>query len=174
MEIFIKDTIVQILESRKDMLKMMVRQKFELAHRLELAGMDSVEIEAKMDRRRDFHDLSFFSDGNLYRVELKTPNTNWQMPGVKNMRKPVTKNIQSIIADAKKLNSRQGIIAFVLFPIPPKDNRWLHYIDRISRECEIDIDRNNNCHLVTVSIDGINYCELLVCSFKSRTFSNWF
>jgi hypothetical protein len=182
MDFTINKAIVEILEQRKDFLKVVVRQKnkfegwlkFELAHHLEKSGMQSVEVETKVERRRDRYDISFFHEENFYSVELKTPNTNWNIEGIKQCGRPITKNIQSIINDAKKLNSNQGIIAFVLFPIPVGDTRWKTYIDRISTECEIPIDKEKQCQIVTISINGKNDCSLLVCSFKSRQFTNWF
>lgn len=182
MDTLINKAITEILEQRKDFLKLVVRQKnkfegwlkFELAYYLEKIGMQSVEVESMVERKKDRYDISFFHEGNFYRVELKTPNTNWNIEGIKKCGRSITKNIQSIIDDAKKLNSNQGIIAFVLFPIPVKDNRWKTYIDRISSKCEIPIDKDKQCKIVTISIDGKNECELLVCSFKSRQFTSWF
>jgi len=182
MDDLINKAIVEILERRKEFLKVMVRQKnkfegwlkFELAYYLETIGMQCVEVESKMGRRRDRFDITFFNDEIFYMVELKTPNTNWNINGIKRCGRPITKNIQSIIYDAKKLNSSHGIIAFVLFPIPVEDIRWKKYVDKISRECKIPIDKDKQCKIVTVDIDGTNDCELLVCSFKSREFTNWF
>lgn len=182
MDNLINNAITEILENRKDLLKVVVRQKnkfegwlkFELAHYLEKAGMESVEVETKLEHRRDRFDLSFFHNDNFYRVELKTPNTNWKIEGVKQCGRPITKNIQSIINDAKKLNSNQGIVAFVLFPLPINDSRWMAYIDRISEKCEIKIDREKHCKIIHLTINEKNDCNLLVCSFKSRQFTNIF
>jgi hypothetical protein len=136
--------------------------------------MESIHVETQGDRRRDRTDISFFYDEIFYRVELKTPNTNWKIKGVKQCGRPITKNIQSVIDDAIKLNSSQGIVAFVLFPIPINDNRWVAYIDRISKKCEIIIDKEKQCKLITISIDGHNDCNMLICCFRSRRFCNWF
>jgi hypothetical protein len=179
MDTLINNAITDILQKRKDFLKIVVRQKnkfegwlkFELAHYLEKLGMESVEVESRMEYRRDRYDISFFHQENFYRVELKTPNTNWDIKGIQKKGKPITKNIQSIIDDARKLNSSQGIIAFVLFPIPVQDTRWHHYVDRISQVSEIPIDKGKQCQSVKITIDGFNSCELLVCTFKSRIFS---
>lgn len=176
MDTVINNAIIDILENRKEFLKVVVRQKskfegwlkFELAHYLEKLGMESVEVESRMEYRRDRYDISFFHQENFYRVELKTPNTNWHIQGIKKTGKPITKNIQSIIDDARKLNSNQGIIAFVLFPIPCKDLRWKHYIQRIGQESQIFIDTEKHCRLLEIKIDNTNSCELLICAFKSR------
>lgn len=181
MDALINNAISDILEKRKEILKIVVRQKnkfegwlkFELAHYLENIGMESVEVESRIEYRRDRYDISFFHQENIYRVELKTPNTNWGINGIQKKGKAITKNIQSIINDARKLNSSQGIIAFVLFPIPVNDTRWHHYVDRISKVSEIPIDKGKQCQSVKVSIEGVNSCELVVCTFKSRIFSQW-
>jgi hypothetical protein len=182
MDILINNAITEILESRKELLRVVVRQKnkfegwlkVELAHYLEKAGMEEVQVETKLDRSRDRHDISFFHEANFFRVELKTPNTNWKIPGIKQCGRPITKNIQSIIDDAKKLNSYQGILAFVLFPVPIDDHRWKMYIDKISEKCRIEIDKERQCTIVKIAIDNTNYCNLIVCAFKSRIFSSWY
>jgi len=100
-----------------------------------------VEVESA-SAERDFSgerfDLSFFYDCNRYHVELKTANSNWRMPGVYNKTRPIKKNIAGIGNDARKLShcSGQGIVAFVLFPIPPHDNRWTEYLDELLQNRE--------------------------------------
>jgi hypothetical protein len=169
MDILVNKAITEILENRKDFLRLIVRQKnkfegwlkFELAYYLEKAGMEAVEVEKRLGYSKDRYDISFFHNDNLYRVELKTANTNWNMPGIKQYGKPITKNIQSIIDDAKKLNSYQGILAFVLFPVPIGDHRWEMYIDRISKQSRIKIDKEKQCTIVKIAIDNTNYCNLM-------------
>jgi hypothetical protein len=64
----IRESIIEILESRKDLLQIVVRQKakfegwlkFELAHKLKIIGLTNVEVETKNDRRRDRSDISFY------------------------------------------------------------------------------------------------------------------
>lgn len=182
MDLLINKAIIEILEERKEFLKIAIRQKnkfegwlkFELAHYLEKMGMESVEVESTVEYKRCRYDISFYHKGDFYRVELKTPNTNWKIDGIKKSGRPITANIASIISDAKKLNSNYGIVAFVLFPIPVEDDRWKIYIERISTECDIPIDKEKQCKKIRISIDDLNDCELLVCSFKSRIFTNWF
>ncbi|NAS12248.1 hypothetical protein [Poritiphilus flavus] len=170
-----------IIRENKELLKIPIRQKakfegwlkFELANRLELIGMENVEVESQNGFGHNRADISFFYNERYYQVELKTSNTNWKIEGVSNNSRPITKNIKSIVKDAKKLNSTQGIVSFVLFPIPPKDDRWKIYIERIKKETKIDIDYNKNCKLEQVNIDNNRKCELLICSFLSRKFDNW-
>src|SRR5690606_743674 len=110
----------------------------------------------------------FDKEHNPYGVELKTSNTNWNMPGIRKGGKPVTKNIASIITDCGKLNSAQGIIAFILFPIPPDDARWLRYLERIINETGANLNKDTNCRILKMDIDETNTCDVLVCTFISQ------
>jgi hypothetical protein len=142
MDKVIRKGIVEIIKNNIRLLRIPLRQKakfegwlkFELAHYLEQIEMTNVEVESKSHFRRDRTDITFFHNGEPYSVELKTPNTNWKIQGVNATCRPITKNIQSVIDDAKKLNSQNGIVAFVLFPIPVGDNRWELYLDRINEK----------------------------------------
>ena len=177
----VRNGIVHILQNNIRLLRIPVRQKakfegwlkFELAHYLEDIGMKSVKVESKVWLCRDRIDITFFHDGEPYSLELKTPNTNWKIEGINSNCRPITKNIQSIISDAIKLNSENGIVAFVLFPIPVADNRWEIYLDRINKKTNLGLNRHNNCELVNVDIDKGNVCSLMVCAFKSKRFRNW-
>ncbi|UNC91297.1 hypothetical protein [Candidatus Contubernalis alkaliaceticus] len=181
MDKVIRKGIVQILRRNKNLLRIPIRQKakfegwlkFELAHYLEAIGMKSVEVESKAWRRRDRTDITFFYGGEPYSVELKTPNTNWRVEGVNSNVRPITKNIQSIIDDAIKLNSPNGIVGFVLFPIPRCDNRWKVYLNRINDNINLGLSKDENCELVDIRIDAVNKCSLVVCTFKSKRFCNW-
>jgi len=181
MEKLIRKGIVEILKSNSALLRIPLRQKakfegwlkFELAHYLEQQKMKNVEVESKTDYRRDRTDITFFQNGELYKVELKTPNTNWKIKGVNTNCRPITKNIQSVIDDAIKLNSENGIVAFVLFPIPARDNRWELYLKRINEKTQLSLSKKGNCELVNLNIDEDSLCSLLVCTFLSKRFHNW-
>ena len=181
MDEFVRKGIVEILEENSSLLKIPVRQKakfegwlkFELAHWLENQGASYVEVESKVDYRRDRTDITFYHNNEPCSVELKTPNTNWKITGVTNNVRPITKNIQSIIDDAEKLNSTFGVVAFVLFPIPFNDNRWEEYLNRINDKTGLQVSKEANCNIVTVNIDSNNRCSLVVCTFKSKRFINW-
>jgi hypothetical protein len=180
MDKIIKESIVEIIKANKELLKIPLRQKakfegwlkFELANCLEQNGMEDVGVESKGYYRRDRTDVSFFNNGNYYRVELKTCNTNWSIKGVISNSRPITKNIQSIINDAVKLNSTQGIVAFTLFPVPVNDNRWRKYIERISKKTGIEINADNY-EIIQLNIDKQNSCNIIVCTFKSKRFRDW-
>jgi len=173
--------IVSILEANKQLLLIPIRQKakfegwlkFELAHYLTQNGVADLGVESKREYNRSRTDLSFFWGGEPYGIELKTPNTNWQIGGVSSNGRPITKNIQSIVDDAMKLNSENGIVAFVLFPVPLLDRRWEAYLGRINEQTQLGISRNGNCELVEVNLDDHNACNLVVCTFRSRRFRNW-
>lgn len=148
--------------------------KFELANRIEKLGFDEVELETKLDRKRDRPDISFLKEFDFYRIELKTCNTSWKVDGISKKGKPISSNIKGIISDAKKLNSNYGIVAFVMFPIPTNDTRWKAYIERIKEKTEIEIDYERNCKILEMEIDETNTCDILVCAFMSRIFHNWY
>lgn len=181
MDDIIRKGIIKILKTNKMLLRIPIRQKakfegwlkFELAHYLQQTGMENVEVETKAFYRRDRTDITFFNNGEPYSVELKTPNTNWKLGGVNNNGRPITKNIQSVIDDAKKLNSPNGIVAFVLFPVPVGDTRWEFYLDRINEKTDLGLSKEKNCELIDMNVDENNECSLVVCAFMSKRFSSW-
>lgn len=181
MDTIVRNGIVGILIDNKSLLRIPIRQKakfegwlkFELAHHLEKIGMKNVEVECKAPCSRSRADIDFFNNGEPYSIELKTPNTNWKVKGVKGNTRPITKNVQSIITDAKKLNSENGVMAFVLFPVPVGDNRWEMYLNRINEETGLGLSKERNCEIINVKIDDNNVCSLVVCTFMSKLFSAW-
>jgi len=180
MDSLIRTAISEIIEDHKELLKLPISQrakfegwlKFELAHKLQQKGMEYVEVESKVNYRRDRTDITFFHDNESYSIELKTPNTNWKIKGVNDTTRPITKNISTIIDDTIKLNPSYGIVAFVLFPIPLNDDRWIKYINRISETVKINIDIEKKCCLKNIDLDFNQVCSLVICSFNSRTFTN--
>ena len=180
MDRFIRKGIVEIIADHMPLLRIPIRQKakfegwlkFELANYLEEKGMKNVEVESKAFFRRDRTEITFFNDGEPYSIELKTPNTNWKLKGVSESCRPITKNLESIVADAKKLNSNNGIVAFVLFPVPVGDSRWELYLDRISKETGIDVTKDRNCEVVKVGVNDSCACNIVVCTFMSKRFRN--
>lgn len=178
MDKIIRKGIVEILKSHEKLLRIPLRQKakfegwlkFEIANYLEQIDMKNVEVEYKVEYSRNRTDVAFFHNETFYSLELKTPNTNWKIEGVNIMGRPITKNIQSIIADVEKLNSktRNGIVAFVLFPVPVDDNRWEVYLNRINEKTGAGLNRKDNCELIEINIDSKNICNLVVCTFMSK------
>ncbi|MGI5858743.1 MAG: hypothetical protein ACOX8P_05390 [Tepidanaerobacteraceae bacterium] len=176
MDQFIRNAILEVLKKHEGILRIAVRQKakfegwlkFELANYLEQNGMDNVEVESKFNNRRERADISFFYHGEAYSLELKTPNTNWRVNGVKSLTRPITKNIESIVKDEVKLRNSQGIVAFVLFPVPLNDNRWEQYLYRIGEKTKITLDRKVNCTIMKLKVNEKEECNLIICAFKSR------
>jgi len=98
MEKILRSWIVDVLEQRRSLLAIAIRQrakfegwlKFELALYAEQHGATSVEVEAPTGAGSR-SDLTFLYDGKRYDVELKTSNTNWRMKGVLARTRPITK-----------------------------------------------------------------------------------
>jgi hypothetical protein len=178
MDEMIRQWIVEILQQHKPIITIALRQrakfegwlKFELAALIEARGVDLVEVESSSDKSEatlSRSDISFQYRNIRYDVELKTPNTNWRMSGVRNLTRPITKNIAEIVRDATKLMScpDQGVIAFVLFPVPSQDNRWHEYIKRIANETSIPIDIGVHCQSVTFFLSDYQKSDVVVCAF---------
>lgn len=118
------------------------------------------------DARRS--DLSLVINNQTHFIELKTPNTSWCMVGVATKTRPITKNINSIIEDAYKLRAAAvvGIVAFVLFPVPCGDCRWLSYLKRIASELGISLTEAEHCSSVQIESTPGDSCEAIVCCFQ--------
>lgn len=179
----IVEQISELVKENRSILRLAIRQrakfegwlKFELAARLDKLGLENVEVETKLDFKRNRPDISYITENfDFYKIELKTCNTSWKIDGIETKGKPISGNIKSIINDAKKLNSNYGIVAFIMFPIPLNDNRWKDYIERIKKETEVQIDYNSNCRILKIKFDEKRYCNILVCAFMTKVYNNWF
>jgi hypothetical protein len=178
MDKILRKWIVQVIQQHESILQIAIRQrakfegwlKFELGAIAEINGATVVEVETPSNKgeNRKRSDLSFIYKDKKYDIELKTPNSNWRMAGVKNAHRPITKNISSIVEDTLKLkeSSNQGLIAFVLFPIAPNDNQWKEYIKRISNETQLSITAQDNCERVSISLGEIDKADLIICVFS--------
>src|SRR5437660_1394612 len=171
--------IVGILESHLPVVAIAARQrakfegwlKFELAKAIEEAGANNLQVESRYEGSGARSDISFCFDGAPYDLELKTPNTNWRMPGVLNLTRPITMNVASIVKDARKLQTcrGQGIVAFALFPIPVGDGRWREYLERIGSELDTSLSEQEHVSRVTVPLGEGRACEIVVCCFLYTT-----
>ena len=178
MDKIVREWISEILIQHELLLKIALRQrakfegwlKFELAGIAEKYGAEDVEVEASNNFGTGLmrSDIAFKFNDIRYDVELKTPNSNWRMPGVYNKTRPITKNVAGIVHDGEKLRtcSGQGIVAFVLFPIPPKDNRWIEYLNRISTELEVSINEFDNCKRLSMTLGNDYQADLVICAFQ--------
>jgi hypothetical protein len=174
----IRHWIGEILAGHKQLLAIAIRQrakfegwlKFELAAQAERYGATAVEVESASndpDSKYARSDIAFHLSGIRYDIELKTPNTNWRMPGVVNTTRPVTKNIAEIIFDAQKLYRcpGQGIVAFVLFPIPSGDNQWRKYLERIATNLAIPLTEASHCSRLSMPVTNWQFADIVICAF---------
>lgn len=172
----IRKSISEIIKNHSQLVSIAIRQrakfegwlKFELADYLKKLGILNVEVESAYTNSSNRADLGFVYKGIRYDIELKTPNTNWRIKGIESKGRPITKNIDSIINDSKKLEKcvGNGIVAFVLFPIPVGDDRWKQYLDRISNELDMNLTEEAHCNRVEISV-GESICEVVVCCFNT-------
>ncbi len=142
--------------------------KFELAARAELHGAQGVEVEAtSTDSGDSRHDVTFSYAGQRYDVELKTCNTNWRTEGVLNLTRPITKNVDAIIVDGKKLGNcaGNGIAAFCMFPVPCDDNRWTDYLFRIGKKLGVTLRVDRHTSRVSIRLGSASRADVIVVAF---------
>lgn len=60
-----------------------------------------------------------------------------------------------------KLNSTQGTVAFVLFPVPTSDLRWNRYFERVAEETGTSMDRETNCRIIEMKVDEVKKCDVM-------------
>lgn len=169
----VRDALVSIIEDRESLVGLACRSRskferwlqFELADKLRRAHSPRVLLEAPLGNQRT--DITFFLGSSRYDVELKTPNTSWRVPGVVQATRPITDNLHGIVSDAAKLQSGSGtgLVAFVLFPLPNGDKRWLSYLARIALATQIPLSEAEHCTTVSIDIEGGLSCDAVVCVF---------
>lgn len=126
------------------------RAKFErylqavLAYRLKGKYSDT-EIEFPLgDKHADIYSNGVF-------IELKTPNTNYRIDGVAEKTRPISDNIQGIIDDIDKFrkhDDKEGIVAFVMFPVKSGSNEHMQHIEKIKSHL-------GNDHFLQTTIDNM-------------------
>ncbi len=183
MDKIVRKWITEVLQQHESLVSIAVQQrakfegwlKFELAAHAQQNGATNVRVEAPLSElspTRKRSDITFNFNDVRYDLELKTPNSNWRMPGVDQKRRPITRNISGIINDGRKLAkfSGQGLVAFVLFPVPSQDRQWIKYLQRIAKELEIPLSEKEHCNLLKVV--GRGFCaNVVVCCFAVPTAS---
>ena len=111
------------------------RAKFErylqtvLAYKIKSRYLNT-EIEKPYPNNSSKH-ADIFAN-NTY-IEIKTVNTSYNVENVKAKNKPITKNINGIIEDIKKISTygeKDGVVAFVLFPIDDEE-KYKKHVERI-------------------------------------------
>jgi hypothetical protein len=172
----VRSWIVEILRSHVPLVAVAVRQrakfegwlKFELAAYAALKGASDVTVETSLGNEAGTRsDVTFLFQGSRYDIELKTCNTNWRMEGIRNLTRPITKNVSGIVIDAKKLQQcpGDGIVAFCMFPVAGKDDRWTEYLDRIGRELGIELSVTRHCTRVSVALSAGCDADVIVIAF---------
>lgn len=180
MHALLRGWIIDVLRRHQPVVAIALRQrakfegwlKFELAAYAEENGARGVEVEASSAdsaaSRRRAH-LSFYFDQVRYDLELKTPNSSWRVPGVDDKTRPITKNVAGIVSDARKLFSspNHGLVAFVLFPVPEGDRRWVVYLGRIAQELQIELSASAHTSQVTFPLSDSHVADVVVCCFPT-------
>lgn len=138
MESSILKMIEEVINSHPKLMHIILKQrakfegwlKFELAQELIKHNVQDLSVEYMYAQGKSA-DISFIYNNQRYLLELKTPNSNWVVPGIDSKTKTITKNIDSIIDDGYKLQGTNdiGILVFVFFPIPSGDKRWNQYLE---------------------------------------------
>jgi len=178
----VRGWIVDVLRGNEQVVAIALRQrakfegwlKFELAAHAEWHGATAVHVESagseEASPAQGRCDLSFCFDQGHYDIELKTPNSNWRVPGVLDCTRPITKNIEAISADARKLSAyaERGLVAFVLFPIPTGDRRWCEYLKRIARDLGMDLPPAAYTTQLTFALSTSHSADLAVGCFPVR------
>ncbi|MDP6547092.1 MAG: hypothetical protein QGH60_24210 [Phycisphaerae bacterium] len=174
----VRTWIADVLKAHPGVMAIAMRQrakfegwlKFALAAHAEESGATDVAVEAGYEGSQFRSDVFFAFKGCHHLLELKTPNTNYRMPGVQNMTRPITKNIADIIKDVEKFRSSHvdGLMAFVLFPVRAGDTQWQRYLQRISKATGINLSPTGHCCRVTVALGAVQFCDAVVCCFPVR------
>jgi len=153
------NAIEAILERHPVLVRLVVSQrakfegwlKCELAQDLEQIGVGPVQLEPPCGGtgvQPGRADLSFMAGGKKTLLELKTCNTNFRLPGVVSVTRPITKNVQGICDDCVKLRrAGGGVMAFVAFPLDPTDlTAFQPYLSRVLAAAGRPVARADRLH----------------------------
>ena len=80
-----------------------------------------------------------------FAIELKTMNTSYKFEGVENKTKPLSKNIQALLKDIKKLkqvNYSQKVILFIVFPLDDNNIFWRKHLYKIKDNVSVLKEEN--------------------------------
>jgi hypothetical protein len=178
-DFLVRSWIADVLQAHRELLAIAVRQrakfegwlKFELAAYAQLQGALEVRVEASADDSSNSRaDLTFMLSSERCDVELKTCNTNWRMRGVLNKTRPITKNLASIIGDARKLQNcpGQGVVAACIFPVEEGDMRWTEYLSRIADGTGLELSADRHAARVSIPIGHDHLVEVIIISFLTK------
>lgn len=132
---FIFDDIVPKLECNKGVaICVEERAKFE--------GWLKIELCESLAKYKHFDNI--IPENNRidvtfdnWAVELKTLNTNYRYNNVKNKNRPITKNVQGVISDIKKLKNTtfaNKAVLFIVFPATHNNKNWKKHLQKISMQ----------------------------------------
>jgi hypothetical protein len=78
-------------------------------------------------------------------------------------------NVAGIVADDRKLKCcpHDGIVAFCMFPVSCDDERWVEYLDRISREIGITLAPRHHAERVSIPVGNHCNADLVVVAFAT-------
>jgi hypothetical protein len=171
----IRTKIEDIIRSHSSAVWIAIRQrarfeawlKIELAAALEENPRVECQLEAPFgDGRRC--DLLVDHDFTKLYIELKAICSNWSVPGVEKKSAALTQSIAGFIADVERLRCAKGhgicIAAFVEFPIPEEDERWMRQLKYISAMTGVPF-WEDDCHsLIPIDLGDERKCNVLVCA----------
>jgi hypothetical protein len=106
------------------------RAKFEGWLKVELCSILSESFDDVIPEK-DRIDITFQD----WAIELKTLNTNYRFPNIVNKTRPITKNVQEVVDDIKKLQTTSypnKSVLFVVFPAQHNDKNWQIHLQKIS------------------------------------------
>ena len=106
------------------------RAKFEGWVKVELVGILKKYFKNVVPEENNIDIIA-----DEWAIELKTVNTNYRHPLVKNKHRPITKNIEGVLKDIKKLKNsryRNKAVLFVVFPLPNENSKeWKYHLNKI-------------------------------------------
>jgi len=175
----VMDALREVLTRRRGVVWLAVKQrakfegwlKLELAHALKEAGLTDIRLECQYVGKKKA-DLAFrFEDGCCF-IELSMCNTNWRVEGVESATRPITKNVEHVLKDIKKLKMVKepnlGIALTLFFPVPIdwSAQDLLDKVSRIKGGKELLKEPHNILDTVEVS-DGVGVAAFLFGPYRS-------
>ena len=126
-------SIIKMIEQHQGLANFAsIRAKFEGWLKVEICNILSNHFEKILPEQNRI-DISF----NDWVIELKTINTNYRHVNVRNMHRPITKNVEGIIDDIDKLkritDKNRGIL-FIVFPVNEDNQQWLYHSRKITQK----------------------------------------
>jgi len=131
--------IIQRIEQHQGLANFAsIRAKYEGWLKVEICDILSDHFENVLPEQSRI-DITF----NDWAIELKTINTNYRHGNVKNMHRPITKNIEGIIDDINKLKRKidnNSAVLFTVFPANENNQQWLSHSKKIvDKLCKVTI-----------------------------------